>query len=164
MESDDWDHDKYIWDDDELKKHNKRRDKDNQIPVNKRDPKAPYGIRAHPDMTFGKCLWSIFRPDSNEFLPIWLLIIFGIYMWLQVLFILAKVKKFYDMPLDIHYMLIFVAAIAIACSVTASCIYLIFYPMSKAIKELLETINFMFILVMAYCLLFVFIASEWFER
>jgi hypothetical protein len=75
------DPDKYIWNDDELKKINRKREKVNEIPVIKRDPKSPYGIRAHPEMSFGKCILSIFRPDSNEFIAIWLFIIFAIYMW-----------------------------------------------------------------------------------
>ena len=115
-------------------------------------------------MSFGKCLASIFRYDNNEFLPIWLFIIFAIYMWVQVLFIMFKYKKYYDMSLDIHYMLIFVATFGIAASMTASAIYLIFYPMGKETKNILERVNFMFIIVMAFCLLFAFIGSEWYER
>jgi predicted membrane channel-forming protein YqfA (hemolysin III family) len=132
--------------------------------VNKRDPKAPYGIRAHPDMSVGKCLASIFRPDNNEFLPIWLFIIFAVYEWVQVLFILIHFKKQYDLPLDVHYMLIFVATFGIAASMTASAVYLIFYPMSRETKKNLELANYCFILVMAYGLLFAFIGSEWYDK
>ena len=85
-------------------------------------------------MSFGKCLISIFRYDNNEFIPIWLFLIFATYMWVQVVFILFKYKKYYDMQLDIHYMLIFVATFGIAASMTASAIYLIFYPRSKETK------------------------------
>ena len=85
-------------------------------------------------------------------------------MWVQVLFILAKYKKYYDMAQDIHYALIFVTTFGIAASMTASAIYLIFYPLGKEIKENLEKINFMFILIMAYTLLFTLIGSEWFDR
>ena len=56
---------------------------------------------------------------------------------------------------------IFLVTFGIASSMTASAIYLIFYPISEKLKRRLETVNLQFILVMGYCLLYAFTASEW---
>lgn len=115
-------------------------------------------------MDFFKCSWSIINPTHNEFVNIWLFIVFAIYMWIQVILILAKVRYFYDLERELDYMLIFLVTFGIAASMTVSAVYLIYYPISKAVKTRLETINYQFILVMSYLLIFCFIASEWFDR
>lgn len=160
----DWDDEKYIWDRKDLERVNRRRLNKDAIPVVLRDDRVTMGIRAHPDMNYGRTTCSIFNPAHNEFVNIWLFLIFATYMWIQVILILAKVRTFYDLEKELDYMLIFLVTFGIAASMTASAVYLIYYPMSKDMRTRLETINLQFILVMGYLTVFVFLASEWFDR
>ena len=77
---------------------------------------------------------------------------------------MAKVRTVYDLKNDVDYMHIFLVTFGIASSMTATAVYLIYYPMSEKVKRRLETINLQFILVMGNLLLFAFIASEWSTR
>jgi len=99
------------------------------------------GIRAHPDMNWTRCSWSIFDYKHVEFLHIWLFVFFALYMWVQVFLILFQVKYFYDLPKEVDYMLIFLVTFGIASSLTVTAVYLIYYPISKTMKARLETIN-----------------------
>lgn len=60
----DWNEDIYVWDLRDLEFINKQRKKDeiSQIPIIKKHSEVNLGIRAHTDMTVGKCLKSIFIP------------------------------------------------------------------------------------------------------
>ena len=60
----DWNEDIYVWDLRDLEFINKKRKKDeiSQIPIIKKHSGVNLGIRAHTDMTVGKCLKSIFIP------------------------------------------------------------------------------------------------------
>lgn len=59
-----WDDDKYVWDIEELKVINKQRIKAGKpkIEIVKKHTEADLGIRAHPDMSIGKLLGSMFLP------------------------------------------------------------------------------------------------------
>lgn len=48
------------------------------------DRETPYGIRSHPEMSAGKCLWSIFVPWHVDWLPIILYLAFTFYFWVQL--------------------------------------------------------------------------------
>lgn len=98
------------------------------IPVVVRDERQPFGLRAHPKMTFGRTTCTIFKYEQSEFVLIWLFILFAAYEWLQCIFILAQFKKFYDLSTSTDYFLIFLATFGIAASATATAIYLIYYP------------------------------------
>ena len=110
-------------------------------------------------MTAGRCTVSVFRPSQSEFVNIWLFLGFAAYEWLQCIFVIAKIKKYYDLPNDTDYNLVFLCTFGVAISMTATAIYLIYYPISEKVKRRLETINLQFILVMGYLLLFAFIGS-----
>ena len=51
-----WDDDRLVWDKEELEKINKRRTKDNVIPILLRNEHQNLGIRANEHMTWTKCL------------------------------------------------------------------------------------------------------------
>ena len=110
-------------------------------------------------MTAGRCTVSVFRPSQSDFVNIWLFLGFAAYEWSQCIFVIAKIKKYYDLPNDTDYNLVFLCTFGVAISMTATAIYLIYYPISEKVKRRLETINLQFILVMGYLLLFAFIGS-----
>lgn len=56
-----FDDDKDVWDKAELQKLNKMRAAKDTIPVVIRDELQPYGLRAHPRMTFGRATCTIFK-------------------------------------------------------------------------------------------------------
>lgn len=80
-------------------------------------------------MTYSLCSFTIIKPNHNEFVNIWLLIGFALYYWIQLILISAK-TKFYDFNNDVDYLLMFVATLGIAVSLTVSALYLIYYPVS----------------------------------
>lgn len=98
-------------------------------------------------------------PAHNEWVNIILFIAFAIYFW--IVCILLLFKKGFDFNNEVDYVLLFLASLGIALSLTMTAVYLIFYPISQTMKARLETFNLMGILVMGYALLFVFIATEW---
>ena len=77
-----YDEDKFIWDKRELDEINKRRKNADKIPVVYRDRYNEFGIRANPDMTFGKCCYSLILPWHNEWVNIWLYLAFALYFWI----------------------------------------------------------------------------------
>ena len=85
-------------------------------------------------MGVGRTTISIFKPWQSEFLNIWLFVAFAAYEWLQTVFILMKYKKFYDLPNDTDYMLIFLVTFGVAASMTTTAIYLAYYPISEKTK------------------------------
>jgi hypothetical protein len=82
-----WDEDKFIWDKRELVSVNKKRVMKEVIPYVLRYDKANLGIRAHPDISWTMCLKSLFMPWHNEWINIWLYLIFAVYFWVQVILI-----------------------------------------------------------------------------
>jgi len=58
----------------------------------------------------------------------------------------------------------FIATLGIAVSVTASAAYLTFYAISAKLRDTLEQFNLQGIVLMAYCLIFVLIGTEWAAR
>lgn len=91
-------------------------------------------------MSFGKCCYSLILPWHNEWVNIWLYIGFAIYFWIQLVFILAK-YKLYQLNNDIDWLLMFVATIGIAISLTVSAVYLTFYSISYKLADTLEAFN-----------------------
>lgn len=158
-----YDEEKFIWDKRELDEINKRRKNSDAIPVVLRDRYSEYGIRAHSDMTFGKCCYSLILPWHNEWVNIWLYIAFALYFWIQLCLILAK-YKLYKLNNDIDWLLMFIATLGIAISVTISAVYLTFYSISVKLRDTLEAVNLQGIILMAYFLIFVVIATEWAPR
>ena len=68
------------------------------------------------------------------------------------------------MPRPVDYLLIFLVTFGIAASATATAIYLIYYPIpgkeeKDSIRKQLETVNFQFILLMSYFIVFAFLGS-----
>lgn len=80
-EPDEWDDDKYVWDKKELEDINKKRDIKDVLPIILRHPDSMYGIRSYPEMTPWICLKSVFVPWMNEFICIWIYLIFTLYFW-----------------------------------------------------------------------------------
>lgn len=58
----------------------------------------------------------------------------------------------------------FIATLGIAVSVTASAVYLTFYSISIKLRDTLELVNLQGIILMAYCLIFVLVGTEWAPR
>lgn len=58
----------------------------------------------------------------------------------------------------------FLPTLGIAMSLTASAVYLTFYPIGEKLRDQLEKVNIQGILVMAFCLVFAFIGTEWAPR
>jgi len=63
------------------------------IPIVLRYDEANLGIRAHPEMTYGKCWKSLLMPWHNEWVNIWLYILFSIYFWVQLFLIALEDHK-----------------------------------------------------------------------
>ena len=78
-----WDDDRIVWDMRELDSINKQRAKAGlpKIEVVKKHSEAELGIRAHPDLTCGRSLLSMFLLHQNEFIFIWLYLGFAVYFW-----------------------------------------------------------------------------------
>lgn len=89
-----WDEDKFIWRKPELEKINKCRDKKDVIPVIYRQRDIEWGIRAHPDMNWKKSLYSMILPWHNEFISIWLYVLFALYFWVELILISARSKEY----------------------------------------------------------------------
>ena len=121
---------------------NKRRLKGDVIPVVLRDKYQNLGIRAHPDMSVGKCLMGLFYPWQNEFLTTWLYIVFAVYFWVELILIMAMSHKEYNFNNITDYYWMFIATLGIALSLTFTAIYLTFYPLSEKKREFFESFNY----------------------
>ena len=162
-EKEEWDADKYIWDRDELESINKRRDKKEVIPKVLRNPESHFGIRANEDLTAFMCLKSVFIPWSNEFVCTWIYFFFACYFWYQLVILSIPTKQYeFNNKEDFEYM--FVATIGICISLTMTTAYLIFYSINESIYKILETLNFMGILVMLFSYSFAFYCSEFVQE
>lgn len=133
-----------------------------EVPVIKRDKdfNYTYGIRAHPNMNWKRSLWSVLVPWHNEWFNIILYLAFSIYFWIQLGFIVAKNKKQYYFERDREYNLMFIVTLGMAVSVSMTCCYLIFYPISKRINLILDGFDYMGKLLMVFAFTFAFLADE----
>lgn len=118
-----------------------------------------FGIRAYPDMGFWKSLFSSVIPYTNEFISIWLNILFAIYMWVEMFLIIVKGKE-YEFNNDNDYFVAFIAVFFIASYLTITAIYLIFYSMGGVYFEYLTVLVYMAQISLAFALTFCFMESE----
>lgn len=129
------------------------------IPVVYRSKYSNFGIRAYPDMGFWKSLFSAIIPYTNEFISIWLNILFAIYMWVEMFLIIVKGKE-YEFNNDNDYFVAFIAVFFIASYLTITAIYLIFYSMGGVYFETLTVLVYMAQISLAFALTFCFMESE----
>ena len=94
----------------------------------------------------------------NEFIIIWLYIIFAVYFWIQVVLILIKHES-YKLSNKPDWVLMFIVTFGIAVSLTTTVVYLIFYPKNKESFNFWYAINVTGVLTMIYLFSFVFFAS-----
>ena len=90
----------------------------------------------------GKCLLSLFLPWHNEWLLIWIYLVFAIYFWVETILICAHAKSQYDFTGEYDWDLMFVATFVMAVCLTCTAIYLIFYPISSEVNTILENLNY----------------------
>ena len=154
-----FDTEKFIWRRSELDSINKGRPKKDVIPVVYRSKYSNYGIRAYPDLGFWKSLFSTVIPWTNEFVSIWLNIIFAIYFWIEMILIMEKGKE-YEFNNDNDYFYAFIAVFFIASYLTITAIYLIFYSMGGKYNETLQVLVYMAQVSLAFAFTFCFMASE----
>ena len=112
-----------------MKEINKLRENSEELEIIRRNEYQIFGIRGKKDMTYSLCSYTLIKPNHNEFINIWLLIGFALYYWIQLILISAK-TKFYDFNNDVDYLLMFIATLGIAVSLTVSALYLTYYPVS----------------------------------
>jgi len=129
------------------------------IPVVYRSKYSNFGIRAYPDLGFWKSLFSAVIPYTNEFISIWLNILFAIYMWVEMFLIIVKGKE-YEFNNDNDYFVAFIAVFFIASYLTITAIYLIFYSMGGVYFEYLTVLVYMAQISLAFALTFCFMESE----
>ena len=104
----------------------------------------------------------------NEFVCIWIYLLFALYFWVQLLLIMIQTKSVgaenstdeYDFNNKEDYELMFIATLGICLSLTMTTGYLIFYSLDHERYELLQTFNFMGILIMSYAFTFAWVGSE----
>ena len=157
----DWSEDKFVWDKQDLEKVNKLRENKDVMPLVVRNKYQIYGVRAHGDMGTTKSAMTIFMPHCNEFISIWLYLVFAVYFWVESVLIITKYKdyEFEDFSYDYFYM--YIATFGIAFSLTLTTLYLIFYAISEKSLKIWESIHFQGLLVMFYFFLFAYIVSEY---
>ena len=136
-----WDDNRFVWDLSELENFNRyKRKNDNIEIVKKHDFDANLGIRAHPNMTVGKCLASIFMPGCNEFIFILLYLGFAIYFWVQTGFI-AFHDSSYGFKMDDSYNFMLIATLTIAICISTTLVYVLFYSLSLKMEQILRDVN-----------------------
>lgn len=138
-----WTDDRIVWDLSELEHINKMRSKrgEPKIEIIRKHTEINLGIRAHTNMTFCKCLQSIFMPHQCEFIFIWLYLAFAIYFWVQVGFILAQDDS-YGFKNEENYRWMLLATTILALSVTFTLVYLVFYCLSSKTERVLKKIDY----------------------
>ena len=124
-----YDKDKFLWDQWEINKVNKDGSGYPKLPYVKRlASRQRFGIRASRNLDYEECACSIFWVSQNEFLPIWIYLIFTIYFWVQTLMIVTKAGVYETVMKDDSLLLIFFVTFGMAVSFSATTCYLIFYP------------------------------------
>jgi len=159
-----WDDDKFIWDKKDLIGVNKRRLMQDVIPYVLRYEEANLGIRAHPNLSWTMCLKSLFMPWHNEFINIWIYLIFAVYFWVQTIMIASHDTKDYEFNRTEDFYFMFIGTLGIALSFSCTAVYLTFYSLGEKEQMMFESFNYMGLLVLAYLLTFCFIASELFDK
>jgi hypothetical protein len=157
---DKWDEDRIVWDREELVEINKKRKKENVIPILVRYPQSNLGIRANEKMTISKCLYSMLQPHQNEFVSIWIYIIFFAYFVYQLTLIGGHSSTYHDFSTDSDCQMLFIATCGIVVTLGFTILYLVFYPLDKETQNNLESVNYMGLLIFIYFLLFAFQAGE----
>lgn len=110
-------------------------------------------------MGFWKSLYSTIIPWTNEFVSIWLNIVFAIYFWIEMFLIFGHGKE-YEFNSENDYFYAFIAVFFIATYLTITAIYLIFYSMGGTYYETLGVLVYMAQVSLAFALTFCFMASE----
>lgn len=108
----------------------------------------------------GKCLLSMFLPWHNDWLCIWIYLVFSIYFWVETGMICFHAKSTYDFTGEYDWDLMFVATFSMALTLTCTCIYLIFYPMSEQINKLMENLNYQGYIVVTFGIMCTYIGTE----
>jgi len=98
-------------------------------------------------------------PWTNEFISIWLNLIFALYFWVILILDMAHGKEF-EFNKNDDYFYAFIACFAIASYLTVTTAYLIFYSMGGVYNEWLSILVYMAQITLAYALTFCFMASE----
>ena len=157
--------DKFIWDQADIDETNKELEEKDEIPVVKRDPdfEQTVGLRAHPDMTWKKCLWSVLVPWHNEWLNIWLYIGFAIYFWIEAAFIVFHSRKQYNFKYERNWDFMFIGTLSIAISLSVTAAYLILYSVSENWNKLLNSFDYMGKLVLFFGYTFAYVGSGLFD-
>jgi hypothetical protein len=81
-------------------------------------------------------------PWTNEFISIWLNLLFAIYFWIESFLIIAKGKE-YEFDNDNDYFYIYIATLSVAVYLTVTAVYLIFYSMGGVYNDVLTILVYM---------------------
>jgi hypothetical protein len=73
---------------------------------------------------------------------------------------MAQNKKYYNYGRERDFNLMFLTTFGIAASLTMTCVYLIFYSVSRKVRDILDSYDYIGKLVMVFGFTFVFLASE----
>jgi hypothetical protein len=136
-----WNDSIFIWDLAELQSLNIKREQNKEptIPIILRTQDQDLGLRAHPEMSIGKCIYSLILIHQNEFPFIWLFLGFAIYFWVQVGILGARSDQDFNNDDTYKYMLI--ANIAAGTTVLFTAVYLTFYSISSKVQKVLQLFN-----------------------
>lgn len=111
-------------------------------------------------MSFGKSLKSIFIPHQNEFIFIWLYLVFAVYFWVITGLLIAQDEKTFEFKTQDSFNFMLIAALVIAVSVTITLFYLIFYSISHSVERTLRKIDVNFKYFTVFVLLIVFLIAD----
>jgi len=128
-----------------------------------RNEDSHFGIRSNENLTPWMCVKSVFIPWQNEFVCIWIYFLFSCYFLYQLIALSVPTKQ-YDFNTKEDYEYMFIATIGIWLSLSMTTCYLIFYAINQKIYQILETLNFMGILVMLFSYSFAFYCSEFVQE
>lgn len=115
---------------------------ESRIAIIRRHPDQDLGIRAHPEMSIGKCLYSLILIHQNEFPFIWLYLSVSIYFMVQIAFLATQSEFNFQSEESYKYMLI--AEIAAGTTTFFTAVYLIFYSISEKVMKVLQLFNLNF--------------------
>ena len=107
-----------------------------------------------------KCLLSLFLPWHNEWLCIWIYLVFAVYFWVETILICAHAKSSYDLTGDYDWDMMFVVTFSMALSLSITAVYLIFYPISKEFSVIMENLNYQGYLGLTFGIMYTFLATE----
>jgi len=99
-------------------------------------------------------------PHSNEFLSIWIYLVFAAYFWVESILIICKYRDYEFEDFSYEYFYMYIATWGIAFSLTATAVYLMVYSMSYKCLRLWEGYHFQGLLIMFYFYLFAYVVSE----